>query len=70
LDHTSVFLGADILSQEWPEHVAALLADGKITAEQAAQCPELRLVGFTGTIDNDMAGTDATIGIFFNSGVA
>lgn len=56
--------GADTLLREWPAHLAALEAEGKITAAQRAQCDRLHLVGFTGTIDNDMAGTDATIGVW------
>lgn len=44
--------GADILLNEWPQHVAALVADRSLTQEQGDHCPALYLVGFTGTIDN------------------
>lgn len=54
--------GADQFRREWPEHVAELAAEGKISAEIAAAHPELTLVGLVGSIDNDMVGTDMTIG--------
>ncbi len=52
--------GADTLRAEWSEHVEALLAAGAITPQQAR--PHLYIVGMTGSIDNDMWGTDSTIG--------
>lgn len=54
--------GANVLRQEWGEHVAALLAQGEITPEQADGHSFLALVGMVGSIDNDMYGTDMTIG--------
>jgi 6-phosphofructokinase 1 len=56
--------GADTLLREWPEHLAALVAAGLVSEAQRKQCAKLHLVGFTGTIDNDMFGTDATIGVW------
>lgn len=35
---------------------------GKITAEKAAACAHLNIVGLVGSIDNDFCGTDMTIG--------
>jgi 6-phosphofructokinase 1 len=54
--------GANILRQEWSDHVAALLEKGEIMPEQADEHPFLSLVGMVGSIDNDMYGTDMTIG--------
>jgi len=54
--------GADKLRAEWPEHVKALLASNEITSEQAKKYNHLIIVGLVGSIDNDMALTDVTIG--------
>lgn len=54
--------GADLFRQEWPELLDELVASGDITPEQAAAHPVLRIVGLAGSIDNDMVGTDMTIG--------
>jgi len=55
--------GAMLLRSEWPEHLRALVDEGRISAEQAASHPELALVGMVGSIDNDLWGTDRTIGV-------
>ena len=54
--------GANILRQEWSEHVRTLLAQAEISAAQAAEHPFLAIAGMVGSIDNDMYGTDMTIG--------
>ncbi|GAA5881630.1 hypothetical protein JCM1840_004225 [Sporobolomyces johnsonii] len=54
--------GADRLRAEWPEHLDALLERGDITQEQFETYRHLNIVGLVGSIDNDMAGTDMTIG--------
>ncbi|BGP14347.1 hypothetical protein JCM10213_004474 [Rhodosporidiobolus nylandii] len=54
--------GADKLRAEWPEHIQALLERGDITQEQFDTYQHLNIVGLVGSIDNDMAGTDMTIG--------
>lgn len=54
--------GASILRTEWPDHVRALADSGEITADFAAAHPQLHIVGLVGSIDNDMVGTDITIG--------
>ncbi len=54
--------GATTFQQEWPELLAELAAQGEISAAQAEAHPILRLVGLVGSIDNDMTGTDMTIG--------
>jgi 6-phosphofructokinase 1 len=54
--------GASRFRQEWPKLLAEAVAGGEITAEQAAAHPALKIVGLVGSIDNDMVGTDMTIG--------
>ncbi len=54
--------GADILRQEWEDHLAELIRLDMITRAVADAHPHLMLVGIAGSIDNDMVGTEATIG--------
>ena len=54
--------GADIFRREWPDLLAELVAAGEITPAQAEAYPQLSIVGLAGSIDNDMFGTDMTIG--------
>src|SRR6195952_5955215 len=54
--------GADLLRQEWPELVKELLAEGAIDQQTADLHPALIIAGLVGSIDNDMIGTDMTIG--------
>ncbi len=54
--------GADLFRREWPELIAELVEAGEIGEELAAAHPRLRLMGLVGSIDNDMFGTDMTIG--------
>lgn len=54
--------GANLFRQEWPALLEELVADGKVTREVADQNPNLLIVGLVGSIDNDMYGTDMTIG--------
>ena len=54
--------GANLLREEWPELLAELVDAGEVPPEVAAAHPFLRLVGLVGSIDNDMFGTDMTIG--------
>ncbi|KAK7454665.1 6-phosphofructokinase, alpha subunit [Stygiomarasmius scandens] len=54
--------GADVFRSEWPDLVAALLKEGRITQEQASTHAHLKIVGLVGSIDNDMSLTDLTIG--------
>ena len=54
--------GADVLRGEWPDHVTELVARGEIDAATASRHPRLTVVGLVGSIDNDAAGTDMTIG--------
>ena len=54
--------GADVLRGEWPELLKELVARREVDAEVAARHPRLTVVGLVGSIDNDAAGTDMTIG--------
>lgn len=54
--------GADEFRREWPEHVRSLVEDGAISEEVAAAHPHLTLVGLVASIDNDLVGSDMTIG--------
>lgn len=54
--------GADKLRGEWPDHVRALEAGGQISKETADRHRNLMIVGMVGSIDNDLASTDMTIG--------
>jgi 6-phosphofructokinase 1 len=56
--------GADLFRSEWSSLVQELLEKKSITAEQAAPYKTLSIVGLVGSIDNDMALTDSTIGAF------
>ena len=54
--------GADIFRREWPELVAELHRNGEIDEPTAQRHPALMIAGLVGSIDNDMVGTDMTIG--------
>jgi 6-phosphofructokinase 1 len=54
--------GADLLRQEWPSLIGELVAGGTIDRETADLHPALMIAGLVGSIDNDMIGTDMTIG--------
>jgi 6-phosphofructokinase 1 len=54
--------GANLFRQEWSGLLAELVSSGEISPAVAAAHPFLRLVGLVGSIDNDMTGTDMTIG--------
>ncbi len=54
--------GANLFRSEWQELLAELVESGGLSQEAADAHPFLRLVGLVGSIDNDMSGTDMTIG--------
>ena len=54
--------GANLLSSEWPELLAELVEAGELEQPAADAHPRLQLVGIVGSIDNDMFGTDMTVG--------
>ena len=54
-------MGAHVLSTEWGEHATALLAEQQ-DLNPGAPVPVLQVVGLPGSIDNDLFGTDMSIG--------
>lgn len=56
--------GADLFRSEWPSLVEELVKEGKFTQEEVDPYKNLTIVGLVGSIDNDMAGTDSTIGAY------
>jgi 6-phosphofructokinase 1 len=54
--------GANLLRQEWKGLLNELVERGELSAEKAEQHPFLTIAGLVGSIDNDMYGTDITIG--------
>lgn len=54
--------GAHIFHQEWPSLINELVEKGALEPQKAAAHPRLYIVGLVGSIDNDMFGTDMTIG--------
>ena len=54
--------GAHIIQQEWPELLNELVEAGELTEEMATKYQALSIAGLVGSIDNDMHGTDMTIG--------
>ena len=54
--------GTDEFRQGWTGHVTELVEEGVLTQAQADAHPALMVVGLVGSIDNDLVGTDMTIG--------
>jgi 6-phosphofructokinase 1 len=54
--------GADTFRLEWSGLLEELVATGRLEAEVAAAHPALMIVGLVGSIDNDLVGSDMTIG--------
>lgn len=54
-------MGAHVLAGEWPDHVRALNGAGS-SGEPEAVAP-LQVIGLPGSIDNDLFGTDMSIGV-------
>lgn len=54
--------GANILRQEWASLLQELVEQGKLSAKIAKKHQLLTLMGLPGSIDNDLCGTDMTIG--------
>ncbi|MGV8849483.1 MAG: 6-phosphofructokinase [Propionibacteriaceae bacterium] len=54
--------GLDQFRADWSELLSELVAEGKITQEVADEHPALMFAGLVGSIDNDLVGTDMTIG--------
>lgn len=56
--------GADVFRGDWPGLLKELVESGELTEEQVEPYRVLNIVGLVGSIDNDMSGTDATIGCY------
>ncbi|RAH68004.1 ATP-dependent 6-phosphofructokinase [Aspergillus aculeatinus CBS 121060] len=56
--------GADLFRSEWPGLLEELVETKELTKEQVEPYKILNIVGLVGSIDNDMSGTDATIGCY------
>ncbi|KAI9046888.1 hypothetical protein LZ554_008966 [Drepanopeziza brunnea f. sp. 'monogermtubi'] len=56
--------GADKFRAEWPGLLEELVAKKELTEAQVKPFKHLNIVGLVGSIDNDMSGTDATIGAY------
>jgi len=54
--------GANLFREEWPELLDELVEQGEIEQAVAGAHRRFTLVGLVGSIDNDMFGTDMTIG--------
>lgn len=54
--------GAHVFREEWPQLLEELVQANQISREQKEAYPSLQIVGLVGSIDNDMFGTDMTIG--------
>ncbi|OAP55221.1 6-phosphofructokinase [Fonsecaea erecta] len=56
--------GADKFRAEWPSLLKELVETGELTQGEVDPYQHLNIVGLVGSIDNDMSGTDATIGCY------
>lgn len=56
--------GADKFRSEWPSLIKELVDTKQLTQTQIEPFKHLNIVGLVGSIDNDMSGTDATIGCY------
>lgn len=54
--------GLNAFREEWPELLAELVGQGEIPQDLADEHPALMIAGLVGSIDNDLVGTDMTIG--------
>lgn len=54
--------GADELRELWPELLTELVNEGEIAPQVGAAHQKLFLAGVVGSIDNDLVGTDMTVG--------
>jgi 6-phosphofructokinase 1 len=54
--------GADVLRQEWSGLLEELVENGRIAATEAHRHELLTIAGLPGSIDNDLSGTDISIG--------
>ncbi len=55
-------MGAHILSTEWAGHVKAVLEEKEGPSAGDRDVPPLQVIGLPGSIDNDLSGTDMSLG--------
>ncbi|KAI0101386.1 phosphofructokinase-domain-containing protein [Nemania sp. FL0031] len=56
--------GADRFRGEWPSLLEELVSKGELDKKRIEPYKHLNIVGLVGSIDNDLSGTDATIGAY------
>lgn len=56
--------GADLFRDEWQGLLEELVSNGELQADDIQPYQHLNIAGLVGSIDNDMSGTDATIGCY------
>ncbi|KAI1140956.1 6-phosphofructokinase [Hypoxylon sp. FL0543] len=56
--------GADRFRAEWPSLLEELVSTKQLESKQIEPYRHLNIVGLVGSIDNDLSGTDATIGAY------
>ena len=56
--------GADLFRAEWPSLLEELVTDKEFTEAEIKPYKSMSIVGLVGSIDNDMSGTDSTIGAY------
>ncbi|ODV78741.1 alpha subunit of 6-phosphofructokinase [Suhomyces tanzawaensis NRRL Y-17324] len=56
--------GADLFRSDWPSLVQELVDNKTFSPQEVAPYKHLTIVGLVGSIDNDMACTDSTIGAY------
>ncbi len=54
--------GANIFRQEWPDLLNELVQGDQVSSDITKRHPSMIIAGLVGSIDNDMFGTDMTIG--------
>ena len=54
--------GAETLRTEWQDSIKSLITDGLLPEDTLTKHPYLSVIGLPGTIDNDLCGSDITIG--------
>jgi 6-phosphofructokinase 1 len=54
--------GAQVLCDEWAGLITELAAEGKVALPDGGALPPLQVVGLPGSIDNDLFGSDISIG--------
>ena len=55
--------GANLFKEEWTGLLEELVKTGRLEHEERERHGHLNIVGLVGSIDNDMCGTDMTIGV-------